>query len=239
MREPADGIRVVRSAERFLTDADGIVTRHCFAFGAHYDPENTGFGELVAINDEYVDAGRGYDLHRHRDTEIVTWVLDGALEHEDSEGNAGTIGVGAIQRMSAGTGVRHAERNASAETPVRFVQMWLRAADPDAPPSYQQADIADRLQEEGLVCAVGPSADAAIGIGSTAATLWIGRLSGSAGLSLPDAPQRHLHIVRGSVDVAGETLEAGDTMRITGERSVSAEPREPSELLLWAMHPSS
>lgn len=238
MRE-SDGIRILRSAERFLTTVDGIVTRHCFAFGEHYDPGNTGFGELVAVNDEYVDPGRGYELHRHRDTEIVTWVLDGVLEHEDSEGNAGTIGVGTIQRMSAGTGVRHAERNASAELPVRFVQMWLRAADPDTPPSYQQAGIAERLRQEALVPAVGPAGDAVIGIGNTAATLWIARLDDSGGCLLPDAPQRHVHVVRGSVDAAGQTLEAGDTMRVTGERRLPVESREPSELLLWAMRPSS
>lgn len=239
MPDPAESVRVLRSADRFRSDADGILTRHCFAFGNHYDPDNTGFGDLVAVNDEQVGPGRGYDLHRHRDSEIVTWVLDGALEHEDSAGHAGTIAVGTVQRMSAGSGVRHAERNASDRQPLRFVQMWLRATTPDAAPSYDQADITERLARPEFVPAVGAPGEATIGIDTADATLWIARLGPGDEPAVPDAPLRHLHVVRGSVGVDGEALDAGDTMRVRGALPVSLRATTPSEVLLWAMRPSS
>src|SRR3954452_10402437 len=108
-------MREIRDAAgRFLTPGEGVSTRHSFSYGAHYDPDNVGFGPLIAINTETLEAGGGYDAHRHADVEIVTWVLEGALHHEDSTGHSGTITSGVAQRLSAGPGVEHTERNASA-----------------------------------------------------------------------------------------------------------------------------
>jgi len=120
-------IEVRRAADRFRTDQDGITTFHSFSYGRHYDPDNVGFGPVIAINEECIPPGGGYDLHFHSDVEIVTWVLDGALAHEDTTGAEGVIEPGALNWLDAGDGVRHAERNASDTEPLRFLQVMLRS----------------------------------------------------------------------------------------------------------------
>jgi redox-sensitive bicupin YhaK (pirin superfamily) len=131
---------VLRAAERFHTVGDGVETWHSFSYGAHYDPDRIAFGAVMAINTEHVAPGAGYDEHRHADVEIVTWVLSGALHHQDSTGESGLIRPGTAQRLSAGTGVRHAEHNASTDEPLVFVQMMLRSDHEDAP-AYAQVDV--------------------------------------------------------------------------------------------------
>lgn len=121
------GIEIRRSADRFRTDQDGITTFHSFSYGRHYDPENIGFGPVIAINEECVPPGGGYDMHFHSDVEIFTWVLDGALEHEDTTGAEGVLEPGLLNWLDARDGVRHAERNASETEPLRFLQIMLRA----------------------------------------------------------------------------------------------------------------
>ncbi|UYM03566.1 pirin family protein [Solicola gregarius] len=240
MPEMEPAVTIQRSAERYLSVREGIETRHCFSFGDHYDPDNIGFGDLTAVNDEALAPGSGYDLHRHRDAEIVTWVLDGTLEHEDSAGHHGTIRPGTIQRMSAGAGVEHAERNASADDSLRFVQMWLRSDGVDRP-SYRQADLEAHLDEPEFVLAVAGGHDetAAIDIDRVGAELWIGRIAGGVDVALPDAPLRHLHVVRGGVAIDGEQLADGDTMRIAAPGAHRIIAEGATEVLLWAMHRSS
>ncbi len=233
--------RVRRSVERFLTEGEGIRTRHSFSFGNHYDPANVGFGDLTAVNDEHIDPASGYELHRHRDAEIVTWVLDGALAHADSAGNAGTITPGTIQRMNAGDGVEHSERNASAAAELRFIQMWLRS-ERTGTPRYQQASIADALADGGWVLAASghPDDDAAIDIATDGARLWIARMEPSERLTMPPGDLRHVHVVRGAVGLDdGAQLEAGDTLRLTSDAEHSLVAGSASELLLWAMRRSS
>jgi redox-sensitive bicupin YhaK (pirin superfamily) len=142
-------MREIRGADgRFLTSGVGVSTRHSFSYGAHYDPDNIGFGPLVAINTETLEPGGGYDSHRHADVEIVTWLLGGALEHEDSTGQRGTITPGIAQRLSAGTGVEHTERNASDTEELVFVQMML-VSDHEGEPSYLQVDVDPRTSRLG------------------------------------------------------------------------------------------
>ena len=234
------GVRVVRSDERFLTERDGIRTRHSFSFGDHYDPDNIGFGALTAVNDEHVGPGRGYGTHRHRDAEIVTWVLGGALAHADSAGNTGTIKPGMVQRMSAGDGVEHSERNASDVADLRFVQTWLRS-DHEGPPTYEQATIADSLDAGGWVLAASGvrADDAAIGIAADGARLWIARMAPGERLTAPQADLRHVHVVRGAVRADDADLEEGDVLRVVGEVGHTLTAQTPSELLVWAMRRSS
>src|SRR4051812_2274556 len=118
------GVEIRRGTARFLTRGEGHITRHSFSFGQHYDPDNTRFGPLVAYNDHLLGPGVGFDDHRHRDVEIVTWVLAGSLHHSDSSGHTGVVRPGQVQVLSAGSGVTHAEI-AGAEGPARFVQAWL------------------------------------------------------------------------------------------------------------------
>ena len=131
-------IDVRRAAERFTTRTDWLTSRHSFSFGPHYDPVNVGHAVLVAHNDDVVAVGAGYDTHPHSDTEIVTWVLEGSLVHRDTLGGSHVLGPGAVQLLSAGTGVLHSERNdaAGAARPTRFVQMWVRPDEPGLPPGY-------------------------------------------------------------------------------------------------------
>ena len=120
-------VEIRRAGDRFRTDHEGITTFHSFSYGRHYDPENVGFGPVIAINEECVPPGGGYDMHFHSDVEIVTWVLEGALAHEDTTGAEGVLEPGALNWLDAADGVRHAERNASETGPLRFLQIMLRA----------------------------------------------------------------------------------------------------------------
>ena len=175
---------------------------------------------LVAHNEDVVDPGSGYDTHPHRDTEIVTWVLDGSLVHEDSHGNAGVIHPGLAQRMSAGSGVLHSERNdePGAETPTRFVQMWLRPDEAGLDPSYQQHDLSDALAlGTGLLPVVSGIAglEAAVRIHTSGAALHVARLDAGETAGLPAAPRLHLFVARGSVDLEGAgRLDEGDAARL-------------------------
>jgi len=143
-------IDIRRASERFHTEIDWLDSWHSFSFADHYDPKNTHHGLLRVLNDDVIAAGGGFGTHPHRDMEIVTWVLEGALEHRDSEGNQGVITRDVAQRMSAGTGIRHSEVNASKTEPVHLLQMWVP---PDAfgdPPGYEQRDVSNDIQPDTL-----------------------------------------------------------------------------------------
>src|SRR3954462_14971223 len=158
-------IDVRRAADRFATRIPWLDSHPSFSFGGHSDPDNTHHGLLLVNNDDVVAPGAGFDTHPHRDMEIVTWVLEGSLEHRDSMGNAGVIYPGLAQRMSAGTGILHSEKNGSASERVHFVQMWVIPDEAGIEPEYQQADIEDGQFTGGLVTiASGIHGDAAIGL---------------------------------------------------------------------------
>jgi redox-sensitive bicupin YhaK (pirin superfamily) len=189
-------------------------------------------------NDDIVAPAAGFDRHPHRDMEIVTWVLHGALEHRDSMGNSGVIFPGLAQRMSAGTGVLHSEKNGSISERVHFIQMWVAPDESGIEPGYQQAEIDDAQLAGGLTTiASGMNDDAAISIHNKNAALHAARLQPGDAVALPDAPFVHLFVARGAVTLerAG-SLSEGDAVRFTaaGGRLVTA--TEPSELLVWEMH---
>ena len=243
-RVRVETIDVRRGSSRFRTRSDVAETLHSFSFGLHYDPENVAFGPLLAHNDDRVQTGAGYPDHPHRDTEIVTWVLEGSLVHEDSAGNRGLIIPGLAQRMSAGSGIVHAERNdafrldpSSPSTPVRFVQMWLR---PDAPgrcPSYQQRelDLGD-LDRSWLPVASGQHSDAAVRLDSAGSTLWVTRLSPGTSRLLPGGRLQHVYLADGEVEVSSiGRLEAGDALRLTGGDQLRLTGVRAAELLVWEM----
>ena len=144
-------IDVRRANDRFHTAIDWLDSWHSFSFSSHYDPANVGHGLLLVSNDDRVAPGQGFGAHAHQDMEIVTWVLEGALAHQDSAGHSGIITPGIAQRMSAGTGIRHSEMNANADEPVHFVQMWVRPDTAGIEPGYEQVDISDRLTPGELV----------------------------------------------------------------------------------------
>lgn len=242
---------VARAADRFVTSSDGVTSRHSFSFGPHYDPSNVGFGLLVVSNDDLVQPGSGYPTHPHRDVEIVTWVLEGALVHRDSTGGGGILTPGLAQRMSAGSGVVHAEFNdagggagAPGRSPLRFVQMWVPPDRPGGDPSYQQDQVGDELATGGLVTVASgmrrDAATAAVRIGQKAAAMYVARPSASAAVTLPGAPWIHLYVPRGRVEVeAVGTLGDGDALRLTDEGGRRVVALTDAELVVWEMHASA
>lgn len=224
---------------RAVTSTPWLTSRHSFSFGDHYDPSNTHFGLLLVNNDDIVSPGTGFDTHPHRDMEIVTWVLRGELSHRDSAGNRGVIYPGLAQRMSAGSGILHSERNDSPTEPVHFVQMWVVPDVTGVQPSYQQDEIDEKLLAGNLVTiASGMSAhDAAITLHNRNAALHVTRLAPGAAVDLPQAPYLHLFAARGRVEVEGiGTLTEGDAVRFTDVDGRRVSASEPSELLIWEMH---
>lgn len=228
---------VRRAADRVVTRAPWLNSRHSFSFNDYYDPDNTHHGLLLVNNDDIVAPASGFDTHPHRDAEIVTWVLSGALSHRDSIGNSGVIHPGLAQRMSAGTGILHSEKNESSSEPVHFVQMWIIPDTPGHPPGYQQRDIGDALAGGGLIAvASGSDPDAAVSIGNTNATLHAARLAPGHSVELPEAPYAHLFVAQGRVDLEGTgELDAGDAVRFTGGGGQRLTASAPSEVLIWAM----
>jgi redox-sensitive bicupin YhaK (pirin superfamily) len=213
---------VRRAAERYVGgDPDaGIETRHAFSFGPHYDPGNLRFGALVACNEERLAPGAGFDEHPHSHTEIVTWVVEGELTHRDSEGNETVVRPGDVQRLSAGGGVRHVERN-DGERPLVFVQMWLTPLEPGGEPAYE------------LVRGIADSTPYALP--QAGAVLHVRRLGAGERTALPDARHLYLHVVRGGVALDGTELGPGDAARVEDAEGLEAVAVTPAELLVWEM----
>jgi redox-sensitive bicupin YhaK (pirin superfamily) len=227
-------VDVRRAADRGATTTAWLTSRHSFSFGDYYEPANTHHGLLLVNNDDIVAAGTGFDTHPHRDLEIVTWVLSGELEHRDSMGNSGTIYPGLAQRMSAGTGVQHSEKNGSSSEPVHFVQMWVRPDESGVTPGYQQQEVT--LTATLTPMASGRHDDAPVTIHNRHAALYGARLQSGDTVELPHAPYLHLFVARGEValEEAG-VLHEGDAVRFTatgGQVTATAS----GEILVWEMH---
>lgn len=237
-------IEVRRAQQRFLTRTEGAEAYHNFSFGEHYDPTNVGFGRLMVNNEHLVRVGAGYPDHAHRDAEIVTWVLSGSLVHEDSRGNSGLTYPGLVQRMSAGSGIVHAERNDAYRIdptrpaePVHFIQMWIRPDEPGAPPSYQQEELAlGDLVTDWAPIASGRHPHAVVSLGSASSTLWVTVLPAGTSRRLPDGDLLHIYPSRGIVEV--ETigrLEPGDSLRLSGPAQLRLSALTEAEVLVWEM----
>ena len=245
----APNLDVRRANDRFTTRISWLDSKHSFSFSNHYDPDNTHHGLLLVSNDDIVRPGYGFDTHPHRDMEIVTWVLDGSLVHQDSEGNTGVIYPGLAQRMSAGTGILHSEKNDAwrqgvgdvHDEPVHFIQMWVVPDERAITPGYEQLDIGDELSKGGLVVVASGMdrhADAsAIRIKNRYAALHAARLSSGESVTVPDAPFGHVFVARGDLDLEGAgALSEGDAVRITGEGGQRLTATDDAEVLIWEMH---
>jgi len=243
-------IDIRRAADRFTTDLGWLDSKHSFSFGHHHDRANTHHGLLLVNNDDIVVPGMGFETHPHRDMEIVTWVVKGSLVHQDSTGHSGVIYPGLAQRMSAGTGILHSEKNDSwrmngerHDEPVHFVQMWVIPDETGTTPGYQQEEIDGALLAAGLV-PVASGLDAhqdspAIRISNRFAALHAARLAPGESVELPDAPYLHLFVPVGSVTLEGSgPLDAGDAVRFTASGGQRATAREAAEILVWEMHAS-
>ena len=241
-------VDVRRAADRYRTGIAWLDSKHSFSFGRHYDPANTAHGLLLVNNDDRVQAGTGFETHPHRDMEIVTWVLQGSLVHQDSTGHNGVIYPGLAQRMSAGTGILHSEKNDAyrleADRPreqVHFVQMWVVPDESGVTPGYEQLEIDDALLRGGLVPVASglPRHDgaSAIRIANRDAALHAARLAPGQSVTLPDAPYLHLFVPRGAVELEGAgPLAEGDAVRFTATGGHRVTATEPAEVLVWEMH---
>jgi hypothetical protein len=209
-----------------LTREAGRQTRHSFSFGSSYDPDRVAFGPLVALNDELLGAGAGYDAHEHADVVLVTWVVSGALAHEDGGGRV-TQRVGELAVTRAGTGITHSER--AAGTATRFVQAWLRPGEIGGEPS--RSTTTPDLTDDDLVVVADETA-----LGVPGATYRIGEVSAGALVSVPEAPLRYVFVASGALTRSSlaEPLSAGDAFEITGEHEVTVTAAVPTQLLVWS-----
>jgi quercetin 2,3-dioxygenase len=241
-------VDVRRAADRFATRTSWLDSKHSFSFGHHHDSANVHHGLLLVNNDDVVDANTGFETHPHRDMEIVTWVMRGSLVHQDSTGHSGIIYPGLAQRMTAGSGILHSEKNDSwrleadrSQEPVHFVQMWVLPDESGVTPGYEQLEIDGELLDGGLVpvaSGMPEHADhAAIRIRNRYAALHAARPTAGQTVELPDAPYVHLFVPRGSVELEGTgTLGTGDAVRFTATGGQRITASEDAEVLVWEMH---
>ena len=220
-------IEVRRAHDRFVTRADSRTTWHSFSFGPHYDPANIGFGALTAHNDEQLPAGTGYPDHPHRDVEIVTVVLEGALRHTDSEGRSGVLGPGQVSRTSAGAGIVHSEMTEPGVR-TRFVQAWLRPDEPGGASSYAVTQVG---RPDALTEVVGPSGTLDVGV--SGARLSLAHASPGR-ITLPDAPLLHVFLPDATATLGDRELAPGDAARLTDEGGRDLVVEAPGLILVWS-----
>jgi redox-sensitive bicupin YhaK (pirin superfamily) len=228
-------IAIRRSAERGRTEIDWLDSRHSFSFAHYHDPAHMGFRALRVINDDRIAPGAGFPTHGHRDMEILTWVLAGALSHADSLGTGSTITPGEAQVMSAGTGIRHSEFNASETEPVHLLQIWMLPARAGLRPRYDQKrfPVAEQPGRLHLIGA-GAARDGAVLIQQDV-DLWAGRLRRGDLVRHALAPGRHawIHVATGAATVNGRSLVAGDALAASDVPALEIDGAEDGQVLLF------
>jgi Pirin-related protein len=212
-----------------------LQTRHTFSFANYYHPDFMGFGPLVVINEDHIAPGTGFGMHGHRDMEILTYVLDGAIAHRDSMGNGSVIRPGNVQRMSAGRGIRHSEFNPLPDQTTHLLQIWIEPDVHGIEPEYEELELDDASRRGRLRCVASPDgAEGAMRIHQDAA-LYIGRFDGAESAEHALAPGRRawVHIARGRLAVNGHMLKAGDAAAVTDEPRIVLDQGEGAEVLLF------
>jgi redox-sensitive bicupin YhaK (pirin superfamily) len=226
-----------RADARGRSRFDWLDSRHSFSFGDYFDPQHMGFGPLRVINEDRVTPGAGFGAHGHRDMEIVSWVLEGAMEHRDSLGTGSVIRPGEVQRMTAGTGIRHSEFNHSPTDPLHFLQIWILPEREGLEPGYEQRAFADEDLRGGLKLVAGRGGrDGAITVHQDA-DLYVGRLAAGVEITHALEPGRlgWVQVARGVLTVNGERLEAGDGAGFRGEPAIRLGDAGNAEVLLFDM----
>ena len=232
-------ITLRKSAERGYADHGWLKSFHSFSFADYYDPAHMGVGNLRVINEDRIAPGTGFGTHGHRDMEIVSYVLDGALAHKDSMGNDGVIRPGDVQRMSAGTGVRHSEFNHAADAPTHFLQIWVLPAQSGIAPGYEQKHFDAAAKRGRLALVASPDgAEGSVTIHADA-RLRAGLFDGDERAELVLDPGRiaYVHVARGSLRVNDRTLAAGDAARIEQEDRLVLDGGQAAEVLVFDLAP--
>lgn len=228
-----------RADERGVADFGWLHSRHSFSFGHYHDPRHMGFGPLRVINEDQVTPGAGFGKHGHRDMEIISYVISGALEHKDSIGTGSVIRPGDVQRLSAGRGILHSEFNASQEDPVHFLQIWIMPESNGLQPSYEQKTLLDRTPGKALkLLGSRDGREGSITIHQDV-DLYGGVLAEGLSVTHPVRSDRlvWVQIVNGRVTVNGQTLEDGDGLALRDPEALSIETASETELLVFDMVP--
>jgi redox-sensitive bicupin YhaK (pirin superfamily) len=227
------------AAARGLANLGWLHSHHTFSFGSYYDPEQMGFSDLLVINDDRVRPGKGFDTHGHRDMEIFSYVLEGALEHKDSMGNGSVIRPGDVQMMSAGTGIRHSEFNASRQEPVHFLQIWIVPDRLGVTPRYQQKHFTDADKRGRMRLIISPDgAEGSLSVHQDA-RVYAGLFDGAEQqrFMLPEGRFAYLHVARGAITVNRQRLSEGDGARLRRVQALDLSQGEQAEVLLFDLRP--
>ena len=232
-------LTIRKSEERGHADHGWLKSHHSFSFADYFDPAHMGWGNLRVINDDLIAPGGGFGTHGHRDMEIVTYVTTGALAHKDSMGNGTTIPPGDVQRMSAGSGVRHSEFNIAPDQATHLFQIWIEPRDKGITPGYEQKSFADAEKRGRLRLIASPDgADGSVTIHADAA-LYAGLFDAgeSASLTLNPARKAYVHVARGALTVNGEKLQKGDAALLANESSLTLADGQDAEVLVFDLAP--
>lgn len=233
-------IDIRAAADRGHFNFGWLDTKHTFSFGQYRDPMQQGFSDLLVINDDVVQPGMGFGTHPHRDMEIFTYILSGALEHKDSMGTGSVIRPGDVQMMSAGSGIRHSEFNHSASDPVHLLQIWIVPDRHGVAPRYQQVHFDTAGKRGRLRLIISPdSAEGSLNVYQDV-RVYAGLFDGDERAELALAPARYayVHIARGSLQVNGLRLSAGDGMRVRNEAKLEFANGADAEVLVWDLRPN-
>jgi redox-sensitive bicupin YhaK (pirin superfamily) len=231
-------ITLRKSDQRGHANHGWLDTHHTFSFADYYDPEQMGFRSLRVINDDIVAGGGGFGTHPHRDMEIITYIISGALEHRDSLGNGAVMKPGEVQCMTAGTGVKHSEFNNSPTEAVHLLQIWILPEKASLPPGYAQKSFADRLQPGKLVLTVSHDGrDGSLKINQDV-NLLVGKFNAGDKASCELKPGRHawVQVATGKVSLNGQELAAGDGAAISDEKVLNLAGKEPSQVLVFDLN---
>jgi redox-sensitive bicupin YhaK (pirin superfamily) len=232
-------LNIRKSSERGYADHGWLKSFHSFSFANYFDPAHMGFGNLRVINEDRIDPGTGFGTHGHRDMEIISYVLSGNLAHQDSMGNVKGIPPGDIQRMSAGSGVRHSEFNHAKGEQTHFLQIWIEPNVTGIDPGYEQKTVPESAKRGQLALVAAPqAAEHTVKIHADA-SLYAGLFDGAetASLALNPARKAYVFLVRGSVQVNGEQLNAGDAAMLQSEPSLALSNGQDAEVLVFDLAP--
>ena len=233
-------IDIRKANDRGHADHGWLNSWHTFSFSNYFDPKQLGFSDLLVINDDTVSPGRGFGAHPHDNMEIFSYVLDGKLSHQDSMGNGSTIKPGDIQLMSAGTGVVHSEMNGSNDAPVHFLQIWIMPNIQQPKPNYQQIYIDDEEKRGKLRTIISPDgAHGSLQIRQDT-TIYAGLFNGDESTIFKADPHRYyyLHVAKGCIDLNGQSLNAGDGVKIRQESQLHLTNGQQAEVLLFDLRPN-
>lgn len=228
-------LQIRHSEERGAANHGWLNSHHSFSFGSYHDPKHMGFGPLLVINEDRVTPGQGFGTHGHRDMEIISYVLDGALEHKDSMGTGSVLHYGDVQRMSAGSGVRHSEFNHSQTDGLHFLQIWIQPNVTGIAPSYEEKHFAPETKQGKLRLVASSDGRQGSVLIHQNASIYASIMKEGDALehALDEGRTAYVHLIRGSLVVNGTPLKAGDALKLTQEAKVTLDHAEDAEVLLF------